>query len=131
VAKSHSPGFLKIAEQARIRIQEISPHEINNRLQKKDQFYLIDVREDHEWLASFIPGAMHLSRGIIERDIEKTIPDLNAEIVLYCGGGYRSALAADSLQNMGYRNVKSMIGGFGNWIELGLGIKKGGHSNES
>ena len=107
----HSPGFLRVVEDAKRRIREVSVMEVNN---------LIDVREESEWAKGHLPGALHLSKGIIERDIEETIADHGARIVLYCGGGFRSALAADSLQKMGYENVESMIGGWRAWTEAML-----------
>jgi rhodanese-related sulfurtransferase len=119
----HSKGFLALVHDAKKRVRETNVHEINHRQQKGESFHFIDVREDNEWNTAHLPGAIHLGRGIIERDIEKTIPDHNAEIVLYCGGGYRSALAADNLQKMGYTNVLSMDGGFRVWKESGYPIE--------
>lgn len=118
----HSPGFLKIVEEARARIQETTPEEVLRRQQAGESFHLVDVREESEWQAGHAAGALHLGKGIIERDIEKTIPDHDAPIVLYCGGGYRSALAADALQRMGYRHALSMDGGWKRWKELGYPI---------
>jgi rhodanese-related sulfurtransferase len=120
----HSPGFLKLVDDAKARVKEVSADEVRRRLEAKDQFILIDVREDSEWNRSHLPQAIHLSRGIIERDIEKSVPDADAEIVLYCGGGFRSALAADNLQKMGYRRVASMAGGFREWCEVGYPLEK-------
>ncbi|MBL7714461.1 MAG: hypothetical protein JNL01_03270 [Bdellovibrionales bacterium] len=111
----HSPGFLKIVEDAKKRIREISISEVRKKLARGDRFHFIDVREDHEWEAGCIEGAVHLGRGILERDIEVKIPDHSAEIILYCGGGFRSALAADNLVKMGYKNVFSMDGGYRGW----------------
>ena len=119
----HSNGFLALVHDAKKRVRETDVHEINKRQKQGQSFHLVDVREDNEWNAAHLPGAIHLGRGIIERDIEKTIPDHNAEIVLYCGGGYRSALAADNLQKMGYTNVISMDGGFRVWKESGYPIE--------
>ncbi len=119
----HSKGFLALVHDAKTRVRETDVHEINKRQKQGQSFHLIDVREDNEWNAGHLPGAIHLGRGIIERDIEKTIPDHNAEIVLYCGGGYRSALAADNLQKMGYTNVISMDGGFRIWKESGYPLE--------
>ena len=113
----HLEGFLKIVGDAKSRIQETSVGETRKRLDTGRGFHFIDVREDHEWAKGHAKGAIHLGKGIIERDIEKTIPDLRAEIVLYCGGGYRSALAADALQKMGYRKVFSMAGGYKDWLK--------------
>jgi rhodanese-related sulfurtransferase len=119
----HSKGFLALVQDAKKRVRETDVHDINKRQKEGQSFHLIDVREDNEWNAAHLPGAIHLGRGIIERDIEKTIPDHNAEIVLYCGGGYRSALAADNLQKMGYTNVISMDGGFRVWKESGYPLE--------
>lgn len=119
----HSKGFLALVQDAKKRVRETDVHEINKRQKEGQSFYLVDVREDNEWNAAHLPGAIHLGRGIIERDIEKTIPDHNAEIVLYCGGGFRSALAADNLQKMGYTNVISMDGGFRVWKESGYSLE--------
>ncbi|MEW5980059.1 MAG: rhodanese-like domain-containing protein [Acidobacteriota bacterium] len=115
----HSKGFLDLVNDAKSRIQEISAQDTRKKLDAKQALYLVDVREDHEWSAGRAQGAIHLGKGIIERDIEKTIPDRNAEIVLYCGGGYRSALAADALTKMGYRRVLSMAGGYKSWVQEG------------
>lgn len=122
--KDHSKGFLALVHDAKTRVRETDVHETNKRQNEGQSFYLIDVREDNEWNAGHLPGAIHLGRGIIERDIEKTIPDHNAEIVLYCGGGFRSALAADNLQKMGYTNVISMDGGFSGWKEAGYSLEE-------
>lgn len=114
----HSPGFLKLVGESKGRVRETTPEEVRKRQQAGESFYLVDVREDNEWQKGHAAGAIHLGKGIIERDIEKTVPDHDAEIILYCGGGYRSALAADALQRMGYRNVVSMDGGWKRWREL-------------
>jgi len=114
----HSPGFLKLVDGARGRVRETTPEEVRKRQKAGESFHLVDVREDNEWQKGHAEGAIHMGKGIIERDIEKAIPDHDAEIVLYCGGGYRSALAADALQQMGYRNVISMDGGWKRWREL-------------
>jgi rhodanese-related sulfurtransferase len=116
----HTPGFLDIVKDSKGRIRETTPEEIRRRQERGERFYLVDVREDNEWERGRALGAIHLGKGIIERDVERTIPDPDAEIVLYCGGGYRSALAADALQKMGYRNVLSMDGGWKRWKELGF-----------
>src|SRR5438105_1530906 len=118
----HAPGFLKIVEDARQRIKEIDAHQVKKKLDRGEKFFLVDVREESEWNKSHLPGAIHLGKGILERDVENTIPDAKAEIVLYCGGGFRSALAADNLQKMGYTNVVSMDGGFRGWTESGYPI---------
>ena len=120
----HSPGFLKAVNDAKSRVRENTPEDVKRKQGSGDEFHFVDVREDDEWRKGHAAGAIHLGKGIIERDIEKTIPDHDAEIVLYCGGGYRSALAADALQNMGYKNVISMDGGWKRWCELGYPVEK-------
>jgi rhodanese-related sulfurtransferase len=124
MAMQHSPGFLAITQDAKSRVKECTIQDVVDRKSAGDVFTLIDVREESEFAAGHLPEAIHLSKGIIERDIEKKVPDHAAPIVLYCGGGYRSALAADNLQKMGYTNVISMDGGFGGWKEKGLPIVK-------
>ena len=119
----HSPGFLQLVNSARRRIREVSIADVKALLDRGERFHLIDVREDSEWVNGHLPGARHLCKGIVERDIEAAIPDHNAPIVLYCGGGFRSALAADSLQQMGYTDVASMDGGWRGWTEAGLPIE--------
>jgi rhodanese-related sulfurtransferase len=114
----HSEGFLKIVTDAKSRVRETTPEQTRRKQEAGESFHFIDVREDNEWQQGRAAGAIHLSKGIIERDIEKMIPDRDAEIILYCGGGYRSALAADALQQMGYKNVISMDGGWKRWREL-------------
>lgn len=116
----HSPGFLKIVEDSRRRIREITVADVEAMLDRNEDFHLIDVREENEWRQGRLPRARHLCKGIIERDIEGVVPDHAARIVLYCGGGYRSALAADNLQRMGYTNVASMADGWRGWKEAGL-----------
>jgi rhodanese-related sulfurtransferase len=118
----HSAAFEALCEEVRSRIREIGIEAVRQKLAVGESFHLLDVREDHEWAKGRIPGSAHLGRGIIERDIENLIPDRDAEIVLYCGGGYRSALAADNLQKMGYRQVLSMAGGIRAWRELGYDL---------
>jgi rhodanese-related sulfurtransferase len=115
----HSERFLKIVNDAKSRVREISVSETRKRLDAGKDVVFVDVREDHEWSNGHAKGAIHLGKGIIERDIEKTVPDPNAEIILYCGGGYRSALAADALQRMGYQRVSSMAGGYKDWVNSG------------
>ena len=115
----HSEGFLRVVDDAKGRIREVSVAETQARLKRNEQAKLIDVREDNEFSAAHAAGATHLGKGIIERDIETAVPDKNTELILYCGGGYRSALAADSLQKMGYTNVWSMAGGWKAWQEAG------------
>jgi rhodanese-related sulfurtransferase len=118
----HAPEFLAIVNDARSRIAECSVADVNDWQTASETFRLVDVREESEWSRGHLPGAEHLGKGIIERDVEEQIPDQAAKIVLYCGGGYRSALAADNLQKMGYTNVTSMDGGFRGWKEAGLEI---------
>ena len=115
----HSKGFLRIVDDAKSRIREISVAETRRKLDAGDKFEFIDVREDHEWILEHAKGAHHLGKGIIERDVETLVPDHDTEIILYCGGGYRSALAADALQKMGYTNVLSMAGGYKEWVRQG------------
>lgn len=123
--KDHSPGFLKVAAAAKARVREIDAIEAAARV-SRGEATLLDVREDHEWVAGHPVGATHLSRGILERDIEKMIPDSAAPLILMCGGGYRSALAADSLQQMGFTDVLSLRGGWSAWEEAGLPTEAGG-----
>jgi len=117
MAHQHSARFLQIVEDAKKRVREVSIDDIKSRLDRGDKFVLVDVREESEYANDHLPGAIHLGKGIIERDIEERVPELNTPIVLYCGGGYRSALAADNLQRMGYTNVFSMDGGIRGWRE--------------
>lgn len=119
--KQHSPGFLKIVDDAKSRIREISVEETLGDIAGDAR--LIDVREDHEWEMCHAKGAEHISKGIIERDIETLVPDKDDYLILYCGGGYRAALAADSLQKMGYTNVRSMAGGWRAWLEANAPIE--------
>ena len=118
----HSEGFLKLVNDAKSRIREVTVDETRARIQANAEVRLIDVREDNEWEAAHAAGAEHLGKGIIERDIETTVPDKSTELILYCGGGYRSALAADVLQQMGYTNVYSMAGGWKAWKDSGAPI---------
>ena len=118
----HSEGFLKLVNDSKSRIKEVTVEETQNRIRLNPGAKLIDVREDNEWDAAHATGALHLGKGIIERDIEATVPDKSTELILYCGGGYRSALAADVLQQMGYTNVFSMAGGWKAWKESGAPI---------
>ncbi len=120
----HSPGFLKLVQDAKSRVRETHVHEMKKRLDAGEKFILVDVREESEWARGHVPGAIHLGKGIIERDIEQRVPDKNAPLVLYCGGGFRSALAADNLQKMGYTNVNSMDGGWRGWTEAGYPTAK-------
>jgi len=119
----HSEGFLKVVDDAKSRIKEVTVDETRERLKENPDAKLIDVREDNEWDAAHAQGALHLGKGIIERDIEATVPDKSIELILYCGGGYRSALAADVLQTMGYTNVWSMAGGWKAWKESGAPVE--------
>ena len=119
----HSPRFLQIVEAVRINIRECSVSDVRERQARGEPFLLFDVREESEFAAGHVPGAKPLGKGIIERDIESLVPDPDTELVLYCGGGFRSALAADNLQKMGYTNVISMDGGFRGWKEAGLPIE--------
>jgi rhodanese-related sulfurtransferase len=116
--------FQQLVEESKQKIRECDAKEIQAKLERGEPFHLVDVREESEWHQGHLPHAIHLGKGVIERDIEKMIPDLNAEIMLYCGGGSRSALAAENLQRMGYRHVFSMTGGFGGWKKAGLPIEK-------
>lgn len=124
----HNPGFIKLVEAAKQRIKECSVAEVKVKLDLGEPFHFIDVREDHEFAKDHARGARHLGRGILERDIETVIPDKRVEIILYCGGGFRSALAADSLQQMGYTNVWSMDGGIRAWREAGYPLEQGSGS---
>jgi rhodanese-related sulfurtransferase len=123
--KKHSPRFLDLVNQVKSRIRETNVQAVKDKLDRGETFYLVDVREDNEWDIDHLPKAIHLSKGIIERDIETRIPDTGAEIVLYCGGGFRSALVADMLQKMGYANVISMDGGYTGWRNAGYPLAKG------
>jgi rhodanese-related sulfurtransferase len=121
----HSEGFLKLVNDAKSRIKEVSVAETRTRLDEDETVRVIDVREDNEWNEAHAAGAEHLGKGIIERDIEATVPDKATELILYCGGGYRSALAADVLQRMGYTNVFSMAGGWKAWKESEAPVEGG------
>ncbi len=120
----HTPRFLSHVEAVRARVREVSPADVQALL-RAGTARVFDVREDNEWAAGHVAGASHLGKGIIERDIERTVPDVDAPIVLYCGGGFRSALAADAIQQMGYTNVRSMTDGWRGWTELGGSISTG------
>jgi rhodanese-related sulfurtransferase len=115
MAHQHPPRFLKIVDDAKSRVRETDVDTVKKRLDSGDKVRLVDVREESEFAKDHLPGAIHLGKGVIERDIEARVPDVDAEIILYCGGGYRSALAADNLQKMGYTNVISMDGGIREW----------------
>ena len=120
MAHQHSPRFLQIVDDAKKRVRETNVDEVKARMDRGEKFLLVDVREESEFAKDHLPGAIHLGKGIIERDIEERVPDLNAPLVLYCGGGFRSALSADNLQKMGYTNVLSMDGGIRGWREKGF-----------
>lgn len=125
MAHQHPPRFLKIVDDAKKRVRETDVDTIKTRLDRGDKFTLVDVREESEYAKDHLPGAIHLGKGVIERDIEARVPDLGTELVLYCGGGFRSALAADNLQKMGYTNVISMDGGIRDWREKNYPLTKG------
>ena len=120
----HALGFLAIVNDAKTRVKEWDFREVKKRLDIGEKFMLVDVREDNEWVRGHLPGAIHLGKGVIERDIEQAVPDKSTTLVLYCGGGFRSALAADNLQKMGYTNSISMDGGWRAWTEAGLPTEK-------
>jgi len=121
----HSARFLRIVEDAKTRIQETNVDDVKARLDRGEQFVLVDVREESEYAKDHLPRAIHLGKGIVERDIEARVPDLNTLMILYCGGGFRSALAADNLQKMGYTRVISMDGGIRDWREKGFPLTRG------
>ena len=124
VAMKHSEAFLRLVNESRARIRETSVPEIRRRMDAGEKFTLVDIREESEWARGHLPGAVYIGRGVIERDVEGRFPDKSTELVLYCGGGFRSALAADNLQRMGYTNVCSMDGGWRGWLEAGLKTEK-------
>jgi rhodanese-related sulfurtransferase len=119
----HPERFLALVNDAKTRIKEVSVDEVKAKLDRGDRFHLVDVREESEWVRGRLPHAEYLGKGVIERDIEQRVPDTRAEVVLYCGGGYRSALAADALQRMGYSNVTSLAGGYRSWRERGYPVE--------
>ena len=121
---AHSAQFLKLVNEAKKKIKETSVAEVKRRTDAGEKFQLVDVREDNEWAKGHLPGAVHMGRGIIERDIEQRVPDTNIKLILYCGGGFRSALVAENLQKMGYHDVESMDGGWKGWLEAGLPIAR-------
>ena len=125
MAHQHSPGFLKVVQDAKTRVKECTVADVKAKLDRGEKFTLIDVREESEWAKDHLPGAIHLGKGVIERDVEQRVPDRSAELVLYCGGGFRSALAADNLQKMGYTNVISMDGGIRDWRGKGYPLTSG------
>ena len=121
---AHAPQFLKLVNEAKARVKETNVADVQRRIDGGEKFLLVDVREDNEWAQGHVPGAVHLGRGIIERDIEARVPQTDAKLVLYCGGGFRSALVADNLQKMGYTSVESMDGGWKGWLAAGLPTAK-------
>ncbi len=121
----HSPGFLKLVTQERPYVKEITIEQARERVAKNAQLVLMDVREDHEWEKDHAEEAIHLGKGVLERDLEKVVPDLDQEIIMYCGGGYRSVLTASAAQKMGYRNVYSLLGGYKGLVESQWPMKKG------
>ena len=121
----HPPRFLAIVDDAKKRVRETTVDAVKTRLDRGDKFLLVDVREESEYAKDHLPGAIHLGKGVIERDVEAKVPDTATELILYCGGGFRSALAADNLQKMGYTNVISMDGGVRGWREKGFPLTKG------
>jgi len=125
MAHQHPPRFLKIVDDAKTRVRETNVTQVKARMDHGEKVLLVDVREESEFAKDHLPGAIHLGKGIIERDIEARVPDLKTEMILYCGGGFRSALAADNLQKMGYTNVISMDGGIRDWREKGYPLTKG------
>ena len=124
MAHQHAEGFLKIVEDAKKRIRETTIDDVKAKIDRGEKFVLVDVREESEFAADHLPGSLHLGKGVIERDVESQVPDKNAAMVLYCGGGFRSALAADNLQKMGYKNVLSMDGGIRGWREKGFKLTR-------
>jgi len=121
---AHAAKFLELVSDAKKRVKETNVAEVKRRMDAGEKFMLVDVREESEWARGHLPGAIHLGKGTIERDIEQRIPDAGAKLILYCGGGFRSALAADNLRKMGYTNVESMDGGWKGWVEAGLATQK-------
>ena len=121
---AHAQRFLALVNDAKKRVKESNVADVKRRLDAGEKLVLIDVREESEWARGHLPGAIHLGKGIIERDIEQRLPDAGTKVVLYCGGGFRSALAADNLQKMGYTNVESMDGGWRGWLDAGLPTQK-------
>jgi rhodanese-related sulfurtransferase len=122
---AHALKFLALVNEAKKRVKETNVADVKRRLDAGEKIVLVDVREESEWAGGHLPGAVHLGKGIIERDIEQRVPDTNTKLILYCGGGFRSALAADNLQKMGYTSVESMDGGWKGWLEAGFPTQKG------
>jgi rhodanese-related sulfurtransferase len=125
MGKQHSPRFLHIVQEAKKHIRETTVEDVKARLDRGEKLCLVDVREESEWVKDHLPGAIHLGKGVIERDVEERLPDTGVEIILYCGGGFRSALAAENLQRMGYTNVRSMDGGIRDWRGKGYPLTSG------
>jgi rhodanese-related sulfurtransferase len=121
---AHSPQFLKLVNEAKKQVKETNVADVKRRMDSGEKFLLVDVREDNEWEKGHVPEAVHMGRGVIERDIETQVPETSTKMILYCGGGFRSALVADNLQKMGYTNVESMDGGWKGWVAAGLPTKK-------
>jgi rhodanese-related sulfurtransferase len=121
---AHAARFLSLVNDAKKHVKETNVADVKRRMDAGEKFLLVDVREDSEWAQGHLPGAIHMGRGVIERDIEKSVPDTSAKLVLYCGGGFRSALSADNLQKMGYTNVESMDGGWRGWLEAKFPTQK-------
>ena len=121
----HGQKFLALVNDAKKQVKETNVADVKRRMDAGEKFVLVDVREESEWAQGHLPGAIHLGKGIIERDVEQRVPDTGAKIILYCGGGFRSALAAENLQKMGYSNVESMDGGWKGWLGAGLPTQKG------
>ena len=122
---AHATKFLELVNEAKKKVKETNVADVKRRMDSGEEFVLVDVREESEWARGHLPGAIHLGKGIIERDIEGRVPDSGTKLVLYCGGGFRSALSADNLQKMGYTNVESMDGGWKGWVDAGLPTAKG------
>lgn len=122
---AHSEKFLALVKDAKKRVKETNVEDVKRRMGAGEKLTIVDVREESEWAQGHLPGALYLGKGVIERDIEQRVPDTNAKLILYCGGGFRSALAADNLQKMGYTNVESMDGGWKGWVSAGLPTQKG------
>ncbi len=125
MAQQHSPRFLRLVQEVKGRVRELTVDQVKAKLDRGERFVLVDVREESEWAKDHLPGATHLGKGVIERDVEQRVPDTGSEVVLYCGGGFRSALAADNLQKMGYTNVWSMDGGIRDWRQKGYPLTRG------
>ena len=120
----HGTNFLKLVNEAKSRIKQTNVAEVKGRIEAGEIFILVDVREESEWARGHLPGAVYMGKGVIERDIEQRVPDTNTKLILYCGGGFRSALSAENLQKVGYKNVESMDGGWRGWLEAGLPTEK-------